>query len=100
MKTKLIAITLITIAGIALLTAFKQSEGSKKYLTMTINGRDMHIIDENGVVTETKIVSRYTLKGDTEFTKEINSISAKGYKLITYNIESNVGGSTCIFEKE
>jgi hypothetical protein len=98
MKTKLIAITLITIAGIALLTAFKQSEGSKKYLTMTINGRDMYIIDENGVVTEKKIADLvYQLKGTIDVTKEINSISSKGYHLISHNGQ---GTHYLIFEKE
>lgn len=105
MKTKLIAITIITIAGIALLTAFKQSEGSKKYLMMTISNIDVCVIDENGIVEEKKITSRNThLKETVDINKEINAISTKGYKLIcSTNSISPYNGSAnyqYIFEKE
>ena len=106
MKTKLILIAVITIIGISLFSAFKQSEGSKKYLTMTVNNKDVFIVDENGVASEKKIADRICdLKGATEITKEINSISAKGYNLIscTNSIFSTPGVGTqyqYIFEKE
>jgi hypothetical protein len=95
---KIILIAVITIIGISLFSAFKQSEGSKKYLTMTISGKDLYIIDENGVVTEKKIEDLfYHLKGTIDVTKEINSISSKGYHLISHNGQ---GTYFFIFEKE
>jgi len=54
MKTRLILIAVITIIGISLFSAFKQSEGSKKYLTMTVSFKDLIIVDEKGVATEKK----------------------------------------------
>jgi hypothetical protein len=105
MKTKLILIAVITIIGISLFSAFKQSEGSKKYLTMTLSGKDAYIIDENGEVTEKKIADTAPyLKGTKSINKEINTISAKGYKLI--NTVNLTGGPNTIytiqyiFEKE
>ena len=101
---KLILITVITIIGISLFSAFKQSEGSKKYLTMTVNVKDVYIVDEKGVVTEKKIADRiYDMKGAIDISKEINSISAKGYNLVsspTYNINQFNSGIQYIFEKE
>jgi hypothetical protein len=100
MKTKLILIAVITIIGISLFSAFKQSEGSKKYLTMTILRADLIIVDENGVITEKKISNYGNLNGRAiVLTKEINSISLKGYKLISASDESNLS-SNYIFEKE
>lgn len=96
---KLILVAAITIIGISLFSAFKQSEGSKKYLTMTVNVKDVYIVDEKGVVTEKEIADRvYTLKGAVDITKEINSISSKGYKLISHTKE--ITTSIYIFEKE
>jgi hypothetical protein len=104
MKTKIILIIVITLIGIGFLTAFKQSEGNRKYLTMTINGRDLNIIDEKGIVTEKKMASvSYQLKGIVDVTNEINSISDKGYKLINAFNYNSTGGTSIvvyIFEKE
>lgn len=100
MKTRLILIAVITIIGISLFSAFKQSEGSKKYLTMTVINKDLYIIDENGVVTEKRIPS-FTgtyVKRSVEITKEINLISSKGYRFISFTTEGT--GSDYIFEKE
>ncbi len=95
MKTKLILIAVITLVGIGLLTAFKQSEGNRKYLLMSLDGKDVYIVDENGVVTEKKTTSVTSTKKMTiDLCQEINVISSKGYKL------NNVFGSTLIFEKE
>lgn len=99
MKTKLILIAVITLVGIGLLTAFKQSEGNRKYLIMQVSSTDLTIIDENGLVVEKKIASQiYNLKGTLDLAKEINSISSKGYKLVSiqnYNIHFQY-----YFEKE
>jgi hypothetical protein len=100
MKTRIILIAVITIIGIGLLTAFKQSEGSRKYLTMTVVSRNLFIIDEKGVVTEKKIpgfIGTY-VERSVEITKEINLISSKGYKFISFTTEG--AGSDYIFEKE
>ncbi len=97
---KLIIIAVITITGISLFSAFKQSEGSKKYLTMTISNKDLYIIDENGIITQKNITSAssFNFKGSLiELNKEINSISSKGYRLITHN---SPGTQYFIFEKE
>jgi len=97
MKTKIILIAVITIIGISLFSAFKQSEGSKKYLTITFNVKDFYIIDENGVITEKKSTSANNMKGIAiDITKEINAISSKGYRLISINTLYN----QYIFEKE
>ncbi len=99
MKTKIILIAVITIIGISLFSAFKQSEGSKKYLIMQVSSTDLTIIDEKGLVVEKKIASQiYNLKGTVDLAKEINSISSKGYKLVSiqnYNIHFQY-----YFEKE
>jgi hypothetical protein len=67
---------------------------------MTISNKDLYIIDENGIVTEKNItsLSSFNFKGSlVELNKEINSISSKGYRLITHN---SVGAQYLIFEKE
>lgn len=97
---KIILITVITIIGISLFSAFKQSEGSKKYLMMTISNKDLYIVDENGIITQKNITSAssFDFKGSLiELNKEINSISSKGYRLITHN---SPGTQYFIFEKE
>jgi hypothetical protein len=103
MKTKLILIAVITIIGISLFSAFKQSEGSKKYLTMTVSFKDLIIVDEKGVATEKKNDDKIIeLKGVIYVTKEINSICSKGYKLVS-TVPIYTGSSTTfqyIFEKE
>ena len=99
MKTKIILIAVITIIGISLFSAFKQSEGSKKYLTMMIINKELNIVDENGAVTEKKIPENVlTLKGTIIVNKEINSISSKGYKLISHAVYGTYSNYT--FEKE
>ncbi len=96
---KIILIAVITIIGISLFSAFKQSEGSKKYLTLMIINKELNIIDENGTVTEKKIPDNVlTLKGTIIVNKEINSISSKGYKLIANS--GSLSYSNYIFEKE
>jgi hypothetical protein len=97
---KLILIAVIIIIGISLFSAFKQSEGSKKYLIMTVSSHNIFIIDEYGVVTEKKISSFMSnLKGSVDLAREINIISLKGYKLTTSStVQANFG--TYIFEKE
>ncbi len=100
MKTKIILIAVITIIGISLFSAFKHSEGSKKYLIMTVSNHDIFIVDENGVITEKKIASFMSnLKGSVDLAKEINIISLKGYKLNSSST-SQVNFGTFIFEKE
>ena len=101
---KIILIAVITIVGISLFSAFKQSEGSKKYLNMTVRYKEVYIIDENGVVNEKKLSGEIDdLQGSVDITKEINSISAKGYKLISSNTKKLTSGYSVnqyIFEKE
>ncbi len=101
MKTKLILIAVITVIGIGLLTAFKQSEGNRKYLTMTAFDKELYIIDENGVVTEKRIpgFAGTYLKRSVEIAKEINLISSKGYRFISFSGEGNTV-IEYIFEKE
>jgi hypothetical protein len=105
MKTRLILIAVITIIGISLFSAFKQSEGSKKYLTMTNNRLSGHltIINENGLVEIIEIGTATTNpeKNAAIFKKinvELNKLSLKNYKL------SFVSGGDVqinyIFEKE
>ena len=84
MKTRLILIAVITIIGISLFSAFKQSEGSKKYLTMTVSSLSETIIitDENGGTTEKEIKVNRKSEWAASLTIELNNISIKGYKLI------------------
>ena len=101
---KIILIAVITIVGISLFSAFKQSEGAKKYLNMTVRYKEVYIIDENGAVNEKKLSGEIDdLQGSVDITKEINSISAKGYKLISSNTKKLTSGYSVnqyIFEKE
>jgi hypothetical protein len=111
MKTRLILIAVITIIGISLFSAFKQSEGSKKYLTMTVSSLSETIIitDENGGTTEKEIkVKNRKSEWAASLTIELNNISIKGYKLIETVGISSIGGkdnnlnhiTQYIFEKE
>lgn len=100
MKTKLILIAVITLVGSGLLTAFKQSEGNRKYLTMTLYFDEINIIDENDQFSTVKLSQPFWRpESIKKTTKEINSISSKGYKLIsTQTLQENA--VQYIFEKE
>lgn len=94
MKTKLILIAVITVVGIGLLTAFKQSEGKRKYLMLLMDLKEITVIDENQEITKRKISNNNGTERSKDISKEINDISGRGYKLV------NITGSTFIFEKE
>jgi len=102
MKTKIILFAIITIIGISLLTAFKQSEGAKKYLTMTLySNNEIIIVDENEQLSTVKLPrSIWTPESIKRTTKEINSISSKGYKLVATQILQEAASIQYIFEKD
>ena len=97
MKTRIILIAVITIIGISLFSAFKQSEESKKYLHMSV-GAQIVIIDENN-----KIES--VTKPDKEFggflqqiNLEMNNISRRGFQLVSSSqIQMNGGYNPTIY---
>ena len=89
----LILVAVITIIGVSLFSAFKQSEESKKYLHMSV-GAQIVIIDENN-----KIES--VTKPDKEFggflqqvNLEMNNISKRGFKLVNSAVLYNYTGAS------
>ena len=79
---KLILIAVITITGISLFSAFKQSEGSKKYLNLVVNFKQIVIIDENN-----KIES--VINADREYGAYFQQINLDSIFKITNVIISN-----------
>ncbi|MDP1728105.1 MAG: hypothetical protein Q8M15_15065 [Bacteroidota bacterium] len=106
MKTKMIIIAIIALAGISLLTAFKQTAVPKQYLTLTVStlSSKQFIVDENGNVDEKKFLSVVSNSdGCSQLTRSINNIASKGYKLSgTLMLTTNNNGNAIqyIFEKE
>jgi hypothetical protein len=105
MKTKLILIAVIALIGISLFSAFKQSESSKRYLTIYIWGesspRWVQIYDENNQYKEISV------KKDDDFrmtmNKMINEYSQKGYKFLSFEVnEESLKKESIylVFEKE
>jgi hypothetical protein len=98
---KIILIAVITIIGISLFSAFKQSEGSKKYLTMTLYLDEINIINENEQLSTVKLSQPFwRTESIKKTTEEINSISSKGYKLIATQTLYAPNVVQYIFEKE
>ncbi|MES2690862.1 MAG: hypothetical protein V4658_10700 [Bacteroidota bacterium] len=105
MKIKLtfLSIAIAALLGVGMLMAFKQEEKHKQYLTISFLEKDVIIVDEKGLVEERKLSDRIVNKHAYIYiTKELNLISAKGYKLIsTGSITPGAFvGLTYTFEKE
>ncbi len=100
MKTKLILIAVITLVGIGLLTAFKQSEESKQYLNMSV-GQQIVIVDENNKIESVIKISKEPGAHLQQINLEMNNISRRGFKLINSSqIYFWGGGSTTIYTFE
>lgn len=99
---KLILIAVITIIGISLFSAFKQSEGSKKYLNLIVNFRQIVIIDENNKIESVINSDREYGAYFQQINLEMNNISRNGFKLINSSSVGVLGGGSSVvytFEK-
>jgi transcriptional regulator with PAS, ATPase and Fis domain len=108
MKTKLtfLSLALLALLGAGMLMAFKQEEKHKQYLTASFvfGKKQVVIVDEEGKITEYNFNNTLSYSKETSLllTKEINSISSKGYKLVDA-LSPEIGGYSTIqyiFEKE
>jgi hypothetical protein len=102
MKTKLILIAVITIIGISLFSAFKQSEGSKKYLTMTVSYSQIVVVDENNKIESVAKCEKEYGALLQQINLEMNNVSRRGFQLINSS-QVQVGGGNnptiYVFEK-
>jgi hypothetical protein len=99
---KLILIVVITIIGISLFSAFKQSEGAKKYLNLIVNFKQIVIIDENNKIESVINADREYGAYFQQINLEMNNISRNGYKLINATPVGILGGGSSVvytFEK-
>ena len=99
---KLILIVVITIIGISLFSAFKQSEGAKKYLILIVNFKQIVIIDENNKIESVINADREYGAYFQQINLEMNNISRNGYKLINATPVGIYGGGSSVvytFEK-
>jgi hypothetical protein len=99
---KLILIAVITIIGISLFSAFKQSEESKKYLNLIVNFRQIVIIDENNKIESIINSDREYGAYFQQINLEMNNISRNGFKLINSSSVGVLGGGSSVvytFEK-
>lgn len=102
MKTKIILIAVITIIGISLFSAFKQSDESKKYLNLIVNFKQIVIIDENNKIESAVDASRDYGTYFQQINLEMNNISRRGFKLVNSSQVGVLGGGSSMvytFEK-
>lgn len=102
MKTKIILIAVITIIGISLFSAFKQSDGSKKYLNLVVNFKQIVIIDENNKIESAVDANRDYGTYFQQINLEMNNISLRGFKLVNSSQVGVLGGGSSMvytFEK-
>ncbi|MBJ7427589.1 MAG: hypothetical protein JHD28_01310 [Bacteroidia bacterium] len=98
MKTNLILIAVITLVGIGLLTAFKQSEGSKKYLTMTVSISQIVVVDENNKKESIATCEKEYGALLQQINLEMNNISRRGFQLVNSSqIQMNGGYNPTIY---
>ena len=99
---KLILIAVITIISISLFSAFKQSEGSKKYLNLIVNFKQIVIIDENNKIESVINADREYGAYFQQINLEMNNISRNGFKLVNSSPVGILGGGSSVvytFEK-
>ncbi len=100
MKTKLILIAVITLVGIGLLTAFKQSEESKKYLHMSV-GVQIVIVDENNKIESVTKIDKEFGGLLQQINLEMNNIARRGFKLVnSAQLNSYNGGYGLLYTFE
>lgn len=94
MKIRLILIVVITIIGISLFSAFKQSEESKKYLNLVVTFKQIAIIDENNKIESAVNAERDYGAYFQQINLEMNNISRRGFKLINSSQVGILGGGS------
>jgi hypothetical protein len=101
MKTRLILIAVITIIGISLFSAFKQSEESKKYLNLIVNFKQIVKIDENNKIESAINADRDYGVYFQQINLEMNNISRRGFKLVNSSqVGAFGGGSSTVYTFE
>lgn len=107
MKKQLL-LTLLIVAGLAAVFAFKQEQAPKKYLTLTfLQSNWITVVDEQGASQTLELKSAGDINKDkwrenaqAPLTAKLNELANKGYKLVAVSPTYSGTFTIYIFEKE